>query len=93
MEDYRRTMSVLVIPQGCLWDDEYPGATVREQVNHGKWSLNKRLKTRYCIQIILLYLLCHFTPNSVLDLFSDLQEVPDERSNWKGALQHHLVSG
>ena len=28
-------MSVLVVPRGGLWYDEYPGATVRKQVNHG----------------------------------------------------------
>ena len=32
LEGYHRTMSV---PRGCSWDDEYPDATVREQVSHG----------------------------------------------------------
>ena len=35
LEGYHRTMSVLVVPRGCSWYDEYPGATVRNQVNHG----------------------------------------------------------
>ena len=35
LEGYRHTISVLVVPGGCSWEDEYPGATVREQANHG----------------------------------------------------------
>ena len=35
LEGYHRTIRILVVPRGCSWHNEDPGATVRKQVNHG----------------------------------------------------------